>query len=1531
MNKVISNTFTVSAVKEGKDAYILDLTNQMDSVPVDANGNVTFATTISTVARIIKGSDYVHDDIGIPQASSMKIGDVTPTVVSNGGLVTIEWKFTTSHKLSSSRYSVTVQMIHDGNTYSADFSLIVDKSGAIYQLLPSKSDIPFVRDAENNLIPAQQNIYCGYTKNQNGTITSFNGMSSSHLQGIDGKYNIFYRTVTSSGSYSTWSWMKDLSGFVIVVNGNSDVSAYEFVLSSATTNSDVADSNIIDRETVPVIRQSEKGYGIVTSITKNDLTESQWNTYGEIGHTETWADTESLRNNARVGDMFLVVGNATDTGSGHTLTYRCTNSSGNLSGVCIAHQISRGAERMATVMLYKRSASVLPSTNKPTGVLTYKFSTGKLTGTAAYFNGWSQDIPPSNGNPLYVTAATAYSMTDTDTVSPNEWSSPVLYNTDGMSNASVFLYKRSSTAPTVPSDSLTYTFSTGVLSGNLGGWSQEVPDTNGTPCWITQASAINTGATDTIAASEWSDPQRYVMDGESSFVADLTNEADLFGTDSNGRTIGTQVRTTNIHLLLGTKLQTLTENPSVSIAYASGGAVPSTVAKATVSGRDTTDGIVSVAIYSGQTIKDNIYVDITAICSSGAKTARFTLKPLSSGEEGKSPELWQLSMSHDAASFSRNDDNTLSPENISIKACATKTIGNETTIYESSQEGWRVYFGYDEGTSQNYMNIGGSLILGNTIAMSHTQVWFELRNSSDGYRKWYDRETIPIIKDGKKGDKGDDSEFLKVEVNNTTSALVRKTVLNNGTTYAPATAVFKVIKIVGDKREELNSLPTGYYMICTRVSDTSTAPSSKITTIPYTIVTGTLFNPSYTYARMDLYDNNDQIIASAYISTVEDGQDGDDGNGIDSVNIYRMFTFVFSSPSVSDSGWIPETSSSYPTEEQLSDEKRYLWQKKVTKYTKTLDVTNEISLVSQLDDGVHPNLLEDTAFNSVAEMDAWDVKSKYYPVSGQSASAEGGAGVVTQGTQGMNAYYDKTAYPSTILNYKDVLRQTVYNAGLNGIKKIEANKWYTLSFWVKGGTSAKLSTYIYPSCVNTGSDLYVDGVKRTANSDGRVDWECTSSWTRHYVTFRTLSNLTADGYVLFRLSPNGSTSNEVYICMPKLENNTIATAWIENVNDRMSDDIQHQYAGDWVAGTTYYYGGGTGIRHVVRALEQLGGKKIYWRMKQRTTSEGYVSTIQPYNDTEHWEKANYLKFIATDFILADEAIINLAQTNRILVVKSDGVTVAAGMGGAPNGDDDFPLWVGATFENRANAKFRVTLTGKLYAEDGEFTGYIHAKKGVFEDNLTSYNNMVGIVDSPSYRGMTWRGLVIGSNVTGSNASYDLARIGARYSTTSGIQGYGVIALRKYGADSDEIIELRGDDCSIRSRFVMSANVISYRATFLTADGSLSASSFNIKNSSLFVIDVTANTSVTLPTATQIMNDIKAGTDIDTVTFGSTVAVPITIVIKETSTATLTLNNVYNFNGSTQNLALTKGDVVTVMGTRNNVSNGWIWKLLHYNN
>ena len=203
---------------------------------------------------------------------------------------------------------------------------------------------------------------------------------------------------------------------------------------------------------------------------------------------------------------------------------------------------------IAIIQLYKRSATTLGNGDKPNGVVTYTFATAN-TDLSLVTNGWTTTIP-SGSDPLYVVAATAASSSATDTIAANEWATPVILvqnGTQGLSTATIFLFKRgnTSTPPAVPSQPATYTFATGVLLGTssagntvspfLDGWSQTAPDSAGNKyLFVTTATAISTGANDTITTSEWATVRVLAQDGAVGYTGYLTNESHTLPADTAG-------------------------------------------------------------------------------------------------------------------------------------------------------------------------------------------------------------------------------------------------------------------------------------------------------------------------------------------------------------------------------------------------------------------------------------------------------------------------------------------------------------------------------------------------------------------------------------------------------------------------------------------------------------------------------------------------------------------------------------------------------------------------------------------------------------------------------------------------------------------------------------------------------------------------------------------------------------------------------------------------------------------------------------
>jgi hypothetical protein len=100
----------------------------------------------------------------------------------------------------------------------------------------------------------------------------------------------------------------------------------------------------------------------------------------------------------------------------------------------------------------------------------------------------------------------------------------------------VIIYRRSATAPSLPTGTVTVTLSTGAVSGLTGGWSLSIPAYDGTPVWSAQAAAygLATDSEDTIAPGEWIGPRELARDGQPALSGLLTNEAHVVQTAADG-------------------------------------------------------------------------------------------------------------------------------------------------------------------------------------------------------------------------------------------------------------------------------------------------------------------------------------------------------------------------------------------------------------------------------------------------------------------------------------------------------------------------------------------------------------------------------------------------------------------------------------------------------------------------------------------------------------------------------------------------------------------------------------------------------------------------------------------------------------------------------------------------------------------------------------------------------------------------------------------------------------------------------------
>ena len=252
--------------------------------------------------------------------------------------------------------------------------------------------------------------------------------------------------------------------------------------------------------------------------------------------------------------------------------------------------------------------------------------TTKPTGT------WQNNVPTvAQGKYLWTQTIVNYSDgNSTESYSVSYKGIDGSNGSNGMNAATVYLYQRATSAPSKPSNTLTYTFSTTKITGTLNnGWSTAIP-TGTDAVYVTVASVSSKNDTVTIATSAWSAPVVLAQNGK---------------TGSDGKA-GLNVATIYLYQRATSK----PSKPSASVTYtfstgaASGlnngwsqkipdGTNPLYVTLATASSNTATDTILSsewsdVVVMAqngedGETSHVHIaYANIVFLCS---ENSRFTL------------------------------------------------------------------------------------------------------------------------------------------------------------------------------------------------------------------------------------------------------------------------------------------------------------------------------------------------------------------------------------------------------------------------------------------------------------------------------------------------------------------------------------------------------------------------------------------------------------------------------------------------------------------------------------------------------------------------------------------------------------------------------------------------------------------------------------------------------------------------------------------------------------------------------------------
>ena len=250
--QTVLHEFNLYPHADGQNTARLDLDNEMDSVVCDNNGNLLAETTIQTTLRLYDGATLkASEQYGQLKEADFALNDIIPvkTVSSDRMTCTFSWTFNAGRKFSDARYIKDFSIQYNGTFYLATFTLNAMRNGedaVRYNVSASESAITFKRKADNILSPSSVVLKCNVVKTVGGTISLVGYENIYETNKVSGA--ALYLYYSKDGS---WQPLAISSGEVTVLS-NSNITDVKFCLSTSS-NGNVADNNIIDIETVPVV------------------------------------------------------------------------------------------------------------------------------------------------------------------------------------------------------------------------------------------------------------------------------------------------------------------------------------------------------------------------------------------------------------------------------------------------------------------------------------------------------------------------------------------------------------------------------------------------------------------------------------------------------------------------------------------------------------------------------------------------------------------------------------------------------------------------------------------------------------------------------------------------------------------------------------------------------------------------------------------------------------------------------------------------------------------------------------------------------------------------------------------------------------------------------------------------------------------------------------------------------------------------------------------------------------------------------
>lgn len=257
-------------------------------------------------------------------------------------------------------------------------------------------------------------------------------------------------------------------------------------------------------------------------------------------------------------------------------------------------------------------------------------------------------------------------------------------------------------------------------------------------------------------------PLKNGSNGEDSIRLDLSNEMDAVAADEYGN-VSERLCSTIVSLFKGAKRINLTENNStitatnykglnkVSFAYSSDGTgtVKVNYEVRSLGGNEALTETITVR-YNGTDYK----ADFTIVAQKQGVTGN-------TGAPGNDAVLYQLNPSDTALVFARGSSGNFTEESKTITCGLLSIVGNETEVVTTNTPSWNnmyLYYSLNGGNSYFNARFNDGITVSNTA--NSVKLVLSSYNGNDpvtGTQKQYilDSETIPVVKEGRKGDAGD--------------------------------------------------------------------------------------------------------------------------------------------------------------------------------------------------------------------------------------------------------------------------------------------------------------------------------------------------------------------------------------------------------------------------------------------------------------------------------------------------------------------------------------------------------------------------------------------------------------------------------------------------------------------------------------------------------------------------------------------------------------------------------------------------------